>query len=154
MQTENKMQTSVEEKHTENLHVLEQTDPDDLASYLAREHPQTIVMIIVALSHTGQAARLFNALPEDLKPDITRRMLHLQSIPPGVQVEVVDVIAAALRTQNSNGSLTAGGMQSFIRMLQSAEEKDASTLLASAEAHAEQSTSELLLTVKKTLEKG
>ncbi len=154
MQAENQAQTTIEEKHAENIELLVHCDPIDLASNLTREHPQTIVMIIATLSHTSQATKLLNELSEPLKADVFRRILHLQAVPSGVQVEVIEAIAAEQRERDVAGILAFNGVQVLARMLQAAEEADAAVIVSEAEATADSSISKLLSQVQETMKRS
>lgn len=90
--------------------ILKKADPQQLASFLSKEHPQTIALL---LSHLpiNQSTEVLERFPDDLRTDVIMRIATLGKVSPSIvqQIEqVVDQIAEQTLSQNL---ATAGGAQ-------------------------------------------
>lgn len=158
METETIDKTSEEEEaYQQNLEVVGMLDPEFLAMAIINEHPQTIALIISALTHTGNAAKIVNALPEKLQADVAYRILHMNPVPRQTYRAVFEILVGDLKANEATvQSSKDAGLNAFVQMLQMAEEADASMLLDTLEKVMKESnvTSELLPKAKEELKKG
>ena len=158
METETIDKTSEEEEaYQRNLEVVGMLDPEFLAMAIINEHPQTIALIISALTHTGNAAKIVNALPEKLQADVAYRILHMNPVPRQTYRAVFEILVGDLKANEATvQSSKDAGLNAFVQMLQMAEEADASMLLDTLEKVMKESnvTSELLPKAKEELKKG
>jgi len=65
-----------------------------LASFLQKEYPQTVAVVLSKIQ-TEHAARVLALLPENFALEVVNRMLHMES----VQKEVLDDVEKTLRTE-------------------------------------------------------
>ena len=90
--------------------ILRKADSQQLANFLAKEHPQTIALLLSHLP-SDQSATVIGEFPEDLQADVLIRIASIGKVSPAIvqQIEkVVDEIAE--RTLSQDMSL-AGGAQ-------------------------------------------
>lgn len=66
---------------------IEQARPDHVASFLIREYPQTIAIILTKIK-SESAAKIFARLPSHLASDVLDRMTRIESIPESVIQEI------------------------------------------------------------------
>jgi flagellar motor switch protein FliG len=83
--------------------LVQAADPEDLAAFLAGEHPQTAAVILSRLPARPAAAALAH-LPADLRSDVVRRLSTL-TVPPASALGALD---AALRQRFGPGGATGG----------------------------------------------
>jgi flagellar motor switch protein FliG len=75
---------------------LEKANPQQLAKFVAGEHPQTIALVVAHLT-AENAAQVLTQLPEDLRIDVVTRLANLQDIPPDVINHISHVIDQRMR---------------------------------------------------------
>src|ERR1039458_8068501 len=85
-----------QEKPAAELEILQHTGPQQLATLLRDENPQTIALVLSNLpaEHAGE---LITLLPEGLRPQIALRMASLDRISPEVFRRITDVIGSKLK---------------------------------------------------------
>lgn len=115
---------------------LEPLPPAVLAQVLAAEHPQ-VAALIVANLNPRHAAGVLAALPEELQPDIVRRIADLQSVSGEVLAELGDVLQGQVqglaRTQTST---EAGGTKLAAKILNAADKGLEARVFAQLESDA------------------
>lgn len=82
--------------------ILRKADPQQLASFLSKEHPQTIALILSHLT-PDQSSDLLNEFSEELRADTLVRIATLGKVSPTIIAEVetvVDQIGDAVLSQN------------------------------------------------------
>lgn len=112
--------------------VLKKADPQQLASFLSKEHPQIIALI---LSHLppDQSAEVLAEFNENLRSDTVVRIATIGKVSPAMvnQVEnVVDQLAEATLSQNL---ATTGGAQMVANILNKSNNNAAKQLIESIE---------------------
>ncbi len=112
--------------------ILEKADSQQLASFLTKEHPQTISLI---LSHLppDQSAEVLNEFSEDLRAEVLMRIATLGKVSPQVIQEVelvVDQIGVAVLSQNL---ATTGGAHLVASILNKSNNATAKSLLENIE---------------------
>lgn len=114
------------------FNILKKSDPQQLASFLSKEHPQTIALI---LSHLppDQTAEVCHEFKDELRGDVLMRIARLGKVSPALvsQIEhVVDQIAESTIQQNL---ATAGGAQLVANILNKSNNATAKSMLESIE---------------------
>ena len=148
---------TAEEEYKQNLEVIEMLDPEYLAMAIINEHPQTIALIISALTHTGNAVKVVNALPKTLQADVAYRILHMLPVPRQVYQEVFKILMRELKANEATAQTSKdAGLNAFVQMLQLADEKDASDLIDNLEKAMEEKglTSDLLAKAKEKIKES
>ncbi|MGC8587481.1 MAG: flagellar motor switch protein FliG [Hydrogenobaculum sp.] len=92
---------------------LEKVDVKVLASLLAKEHPQTIAVVLSQLSPM-RAADVLQYLPENIAVEVTKRLATLENISPEFLGELIENLAEEIRgiglsgfSQKTNGLILA-----------------------------------------------
>jgi len=92
------------------------SDPAQLAQFVANEHPQTIALILAHLNAT-QAARTMTHLSPDLRTEVALRIATMDRTPPEVVEQVEDVLKRKLSSVISRDFTSVGGTQFLVNML-------------------------------------
>ena len=102
-------------KSTE-LNSLRRADPQHIAKIIHREHPQTIALV---LCHLGgaQAAKLLNALPSEVRPQVLKRMAALDQISPETVKQIAGLISAKLQVFGKVTLEEYGGVRAVAELL-------------------------------------
>ena len=112
--------------------ILKKADPQQLASFLSKEHPQTIALLLSHLP-TNQSAEVLEQFPDDLRTDVIIRIATLGKVSPAIvqQIEqVVDQIAEQTLSQNL---ATAGGAKIVASILNLSPPAIAKTIMEQIE---------------------
>ena len=96
--------------------VLNRADPQHLSKFILSENPQTIALILAHLKPTG-AAELVGLLPEQIRPEVLRRMANLDDISPEVIGRISSVIEERLRVLGGATHESAGGVRAVAELL-------------------------------------
>jgi len=90
------------------FNVLKKADPSQLASFLSKEHPQTIALI---LSHLppDQSAEVLNEFEDHIRSDAIMRIAKLGKVSPSLIQEIEMVVDELAETTLSKDMATAGG---------------------------------------------
>ena len=83
---------------------------------MAKEHPQTIALILSQLDPT-QAAGVLSGLPEELQSDVAYRVATMENISPQVLRELEDSLANELQTILTGQITEIGGPKAVAEML-------------------------------------
>lgn len=92
------------------------TDPQQLVNMISREHPQTISLILSYLD-SDQSALVLSELPEEMRPDIARRIALMDRTSPEILKEVEDVLREKLSTVFQQDFTQAGGLKTVVDIL-------------------------------------
>ncbi len=77
---------------------LRATPPDQIATFLRGEHPQTIALVIANLPTTDLAAKVMQLIPPAEQADIAMRIALMGQTSPDVVKEVARVMRQKLET--------------------------------------------------------
>jgi len=77
------------------FNALKEIDPNQLISFLQKEHPQTIAMVLTQLE-PSQAAAVLEGLPDELKAEVIYRYATIDRVPQGVILEVEKVLESSV----------------------------------------------------------
>jgi flagellar motor switch protein FliG len=125
---------------------LRKADSRQLATFLQKEHPQTIALILSYLD-PDKAAQVISELPPDNRNDISLRMATLGKVSPTLLTEmgkIVDAIAASEITQEL---CELGGSKSVATVLNSCDPLMAKEILE----HIEQKNPDLATEIKRLM---
>lgn len=93
-----KLQKSMET--TRSFGFLQNVRPQQLADFIAKEHPQTIALIVAHMDATSAAETLFY-FPDDIRGEVVIRMANLGDISPSVIKRVSAVLESKLQSLTS-----------------------------------------------------
>lgn len=98
--------------------MLRNVDPNLLIPFLAKEHPQTISLILSQLD-TLQAARVIDGLPKDMQVDVAFRIGQMENISPQVLRELEESLAKELQAIVAGQVKEIGGPKAVAEILNS-----------------------------------
>src|SRR5579863_7741522 len=98
-----------------NFDALHKADPQQLAKFIHKEHPQTIALVLSHLNPT-QAAALLVSLPIEMRSDIALRMANLEQISPEVVAKIATVIDQKLKALGEFSRESYGGVRAVSEM--------------------------------------
>jgi flagellar motor switch protein FliG len=111
---------------------LEEAEPERLVNFLGTEHPQTIALVLVHLK-AEKACKVLEALPEDLRVDVTMRMAALDGTSPEVVGRIAKVLDQKVRALGRRSRKAAGGVRVVADLLNRVEPTVAEVILAQIE---------------------
>jgi flagellar motor switch protein FliG len=91
-------------------------DCDVLATFIGREHPQLIALVLSYLE-PGLAACVLAKIPENLRTDVMERICSMDRTSPEVLREVERVLEKKLSLLSSEDYTPAGGVESAVEIL-------------------------------------
>ena len=100
------------------FYMLRNVDPNQIIPYIAKEHPQTIALILSQLE-AAQAAGVINGLSEELQADVSYRIATMESISPQVLHELEESLAQDLQSILSGQVTEIGGPKAVAEILNS-----------------------------------
>jgi flagellar motor switch protein FliG len=94
--------------------MLKDVDANQLLTFLQKEHPQTVALVMTQLS-TAQAASILQELPEELQSDIIKRLSRMERVNP----ETIRVLEGVLesRVDLTQGVSKLGGVKAAAEIL-------------------------------------
>ncbi len=114
------------------LESLQRADPQQLATFLEGEHPQTIALILAHLDGK-QASALLMKLPEDVRAESVKRLAQLRQFSPEIAEKVTGVLNRRLASMGEQGRKTYSGLKSVADVMNRMEPTAAKTILESIE---------------------
>lgn len=105
---------------------LQKADPQQLAKFIHKEHPQTVALVLSHLN-PSQAAGLLMSLPANLRADVAMRMASLDQISPEIVQKIAAVIGQKLKALGEFSRESYGGVRAVAEMfnrLDSGSSKD------------------------------
>jgi flagellar motor switch protein FliG len=96
------------------------SDPAQLAQFIANENPQTIALILAHLQ-AGQAAQCMTHLPPEVRSEVALRIATMDRTPPEVVEQVEDVLKRKLSSLINRDFTSVGGTQYLVNMLTSVD---------------------------------
>ncbi len=100
---------------TLSFDALQKTDPQQLAKFIASEHPQTIALVLSHLN-PSQAAGLLFSLPVEMRSNVAMRMAHLDQISPEIITKIAGVIGSKLKALGEVSREAYGGVSAVAEM--------------------------------------
>ena len=116
----------------EALGPIADADPESLAMVLVREQPQTVALVLSALSPEKSGAVL-GFLPQQVRPEVIRRMASVESVAPEVLREVRQALTHELQAVVAEGMRKVDGKGAALEMLRRATGEQQTEVLASIE---------------------
>lgn len=98
-----------------NFDSLQNSEPQQLANFIHGEHPQTIAMILSHLN-PSQSSALLAAMPEEMRPNLARRMANLEQISPEIIGKIAQTIGERLKSIGDISRQSYGGVRAVAEM--------------------------------------
>ena len=92
---------------TSGFYVLRNVAPEQIAPFIAHEHPQTIALILSQLD-PAQASGILSLLPERRQADVAYRIATMENITPNVIKQIEESLEQSLRDM-LGGNQDVGG---------------------------------------------
>lgn len=96
------------------FNVLENVDLNQLLSFLQKEHPQTIALVLSQLTPT-QAASILTELPSNIQVEVMHRIAKMERVSPDTLNAVEKVLESHIEVSESTSKL--GGVKSAAEIL-------------------------------------
>ena len=132
--------------HVKGFGALKKADGGQLASFLQKEHPQTIALILSNLT-PDQTAQVLTEFPEELRNNVTYRMATLGKVSPALLKEVEDVVEEIAQNEISQSLSLMGGAKAVATVLNKCNNATAKTILETIE----QQDSQLAMEIKRLM---
>lgn len=100
---------------SESFDALQKADPQQLAKFIHKEHPQTIALVLSHLN-PSHAAALLQSLPAEIRPDVSLRMANLERISPEVVNRIAGIIGQKIRALGEFSRESYGGVRAVAEM--------------------------------------
>ena len=132
--------------HVRGFGMLKKADGQQLASFLQKEHPQTIALILSNLS-PEQTAQVFTELPDDMRNDVSYRMATLGKVSPSLLAEMEQALEGIAETEITQNMSSMGGAKSLAGILNKCSNATAKIILE----HIEQKEPQLAGEIKRLM---
>ena len=98
------------------IEILDWMDARSIAELIIDEHPQIIALIISYLDY-GLGADVLGLLPNNMQPEIIRRIATLQTVGPDALVELEKVMQSKFKANTSLRAAKVGGVEAAARIM-------------------------------------
>lgn len=98
------------------IELLDWMDARSIHDLIADEHPQIMALVISCLDYQ-QAAEVLTSLPEELQPDVIRRIAHLGSVTPEALRDLEQVLQRKFKASTSSTASQIGGIRAAARIM-------------------------------------
>lgn len=119
---------------TDSTHfdALQRADPQQLATFIHNEHPQTVALV---LSHLGglQAARLLRSLPAEMRAEVALRMASLDQISPEIISRISAIVGQKLKSVGELNRQDYGGVRAVAEIFNRLEQTESKEILETIE---------------------
>ena len=95
---------------------IRRTDPAHLLNFVQQEYPQTIALILAYLE-PQKASHILQNLPDEIQPEVAKRLATMDRTSPDVLREVERVLEKKLSTLSNEDYTAAGGVDSIVEIL-------------------------------------
>jgi len=120
--------THAAEMSASKLDTLQKSDPQQLAKYLEREHPQTIALVLAHLT-AKQASALLLRLPEEMRAEAVKRLAQLRQFSPDVAQKISSVLHRKLEALGEQSRRAYAGFKGVADLLNHLEPTSSKTIL-------------------------
>jgi flagellar motor switch protein FliG len=117
---------------TLSFDALQKTDPQQLAKFIASEHPQTIALVLSHLN-PSQAAGLLFSLPVDMRSNVAMRMANMDQISPEIITKIAGVIGSKLKALGEISREAYGGVNAVAEMFNRLDSNSSKAILDAIE---------------------
>ncbi|MDR3288303.1 MAG: flagellar motor switch protein FliG [Peptococcaceae bacterium] len=112
--------------------MVRRTDPNQLASFIQGEHPQTIALIMSYMAPDKAAVLLAN-LPLEMQADVTKRIAIMGRTNPEVLKEIENVLERKISSLALTDYTVLGGIQCVVNLLNRADPGTLKTVMDTLE---------------------
>lgn len=112
--------------------ILKQSDPQQLASFLSKEHPQIVALILSHLQ-SEQSAEVLDEFDDELRTDVLMRIATIGKVSPQLVQEIESVVDRYAEQTFSQNLAATGGAQIVASILNKTTSAQAKLLMESIE---------------------
>ena len=98
------------------IEILDWMDARSISELILDEHPQIIALIISYLEFS-MGADVLNLLPDDLQPEIIRRIATLETVQPDALRELEDVMQRKFKANTTLRATQVGGVKAAAKIM-------------------------------------
>ena len=110
------------------FNVLKKSDPQQLANFLIKEHPQIIALILSHLS-PDQSAEVLDEFPAELRGETIMRIATLGKVSPQIVSEIEDIVDRVAEGTMSQNLASTGGIQLVASILNKSNTASAKAMI-------------------------
>jgi len=112
----------------EGLEAIASLSADEISDLIKDEHPQTIAIILLHLK-TPVASDVIANLPDDIKTDVSVRVVTLEKVNADIVDEVNEVFKEILKNKKSSVANISGGVERLAEILNQTDEISSELIL-------------------------
>jgi flagellar motor switch protein FliG len=101
---------------TRPLETIALMQPTMVAGLLAKEHPQT-VSLVLSTQHVGHASEILSHLPEDIRADVVYRIAKIEKVSPEVITKIEDALHREIGLVGTKKQSQVGGVDKVVDIL-------------------------------------
>jgi len=116
----------------EGLEAIESLSADEISELIKDEHPQTIAIILLHLK-TPVASDVIANLPDEIKTDVSMRVVTLEKVNADIVEEVNEVFKEILKNKKSSVVNITGGVDRLAEILNQTNEISSELILSEIE---------------------
>jgi flagellar motor switch protein FliG len=116
----------------EGLEAIASLNADEISDLIKDEHPQTIAIILLHLK-TPVASDVIANLPDEIKTDVSVRVVTLEKVNADIIDEVNEVFKEILKNKKSSASNISGGVDRLAEILNQTDEISSELILSEIE---------------------
>jgi flagellar motor switch protein FliG len=108
---------------------LDKADPENVIRFIQDEQPQTIALILAYLS-PKKAGQILSLLPDEIQPEVARRIAVMDQTPPNIIRQIENVLTAKISSVVSHQDFsTQGGVNSLADVINSVDKSTEKKIL-------------------------
>ncbi|MBM4165815.1 MAG: flagellar motor switch protein FliG [Ignavibacteria bacterium] len=111
-----RVKTKAQPTMTRGFNILKKVDSIQLATFLQKEHPQTIAIVLSQLA-PEHVAQVLLQMDDDLRSDVVYRMATLGKIAPTLLAEMEEVIGNVAEAELTTNASATGGVRVVAQLL-------------------------------------
>ena len=116
----------------EGLEAISALSADEISDLIKDEHPQTIAIILLHLK-TTIASDVIASLPDDIKTDVSMRVVTLEKVNADIVEEVNEVFIEILKNKKRSITNLCGGVDRLAEILNQTDEISSELILSEIE---------------------
>ena len=116
----------------EGLEAIAALSADEISDLIKDEHPQTIAIILLHLK-TAVASDVVANLPDEIKTDVSMRVITLEKVSADIGDEVNEVFKEILKNKKSSVANISGGVDRLAEILNQTDEISSELILSEIE---------------------
>ena len=116
----------------EGLEAIAALSADEISDLIKDEHPQTIAIILLHLK-TTIASDVISYLPDDIKTDVSMRVVTLEKVNADIVDEVNEVFKEILKNKKRSVTNISGGVDRLAEILNQTDEISSELILSEIE---------------------